>query len=115
MPDAPVDKEALFDLVDEDAAFLKRLVDTFLSDCSSYMEGIRTAVEEQDAQALTREAHGLKGAVANLQAPSAQKAAHRLEVIGRSGDLEGAASALDTLEQEIDRLRSVLTDMTEQL
>jgi len=115
MSDSPVDKEALFTLVDEDAAFLERLVDTFLADCSTYMDAIRTAVEEEDAQALTREAHGLKGAVANLQAPSAQEAAHRLEVMGRSGEFDGADSALESLEHEIDRLRSVLTEMVEDL
>jgi HPt (histidine-containing phosphotransfer) domain-containing protein len=115
MSDSPVDKEALFTLVDEDPAFLKRLVNTFLADCSTYMDAIRTAVEEENAQSLTEEAHGLKGAVANLQAPSAQEAAHRLEVMGRSGELEGAASALETLEREIDQLRAVLTDMVEDL
>lgn len=115
MSDSPVDKEALFTLVDEDPDFLERLVETFLADCSTYMDAIRTAVEEEDAQALTKEAHGLKGAVANLQAPSAQEAAHRLEVMGRSGELNGAESALETLEHEIDRLRSVLTDMVEEL
>jgi len=115
MSDAPVDKEALFDLVDEDPAFLKRLVETFLSDCSVYMDAIRTAVAEEDARALTEEAHGLKGAVANLQAPSAQEAAHRLEQMGRSGEFNGAESALATLEDEIDHLRSVLTEMVEEL
>mgnify|MGYP000052320313 FL=1 len=115
MSDAPVDKEALFDLVDEDPAFLERLVETFLSDCSVYMDAIRTAVAEEDARALTEEAHGLKGAVANLQAPSAQAAAHRLEEMGRSGEFNDAESALATLEDEINRLRSVLVEMVEEL
>ena len=114
MSDSPVDKEALFALVDEDPAFLERLVETFLADCSIYMDAIRTAVAEEDAQTLVEEAHGLKGAVANLQAPTAQEAARRLEQIGRSGEFDEADSALKTLEHEIDQLRSVLTSMVDE-
>lgn len=114
MSDRPVDKEALFDLVDEDPAFLETLIDTFLEDCTLYMDAIRTAVEEEDAVALTEQAHGLKGAVANLYAEPAHDAAHRLEEIGRSGQLEDAASVLETLEEEVDRLRTALTEMVDQ-
>ena len=114
MSDAPVDKEALFDLVDEDPDFLKTLVDTFLDDCETYMAAIREAVEAEDASTLKEEAHGLKGAVANLQAEPAREAARRLEEMGRSASLDEAASALDRLETEIERVRSVLTEMIEE-
>jgi HPt (histidine-containing phosphotransfer) domain-containing protein len=115
MSDTPVDKEALYALVDEDPAFLARLVKTFLADCTTYMDAIRTAVEEEDATTLVEEAHGLKGAVANLQAPSAQQAARRLEEIGRSGDFGDAEAALAALEHEIDRLRTALKEMVDEL
>ena len=114
MSDRPVDKEALFNLVDEDPVFLETLIDTFLEDCTLYMDAIRTAVEEEDAVTLTEEAHGLKGAVANLHAEPTQEAAHRLEELGRSGRLEEAASALDTLEEEVDRVRAALTEMADE-
>ena len=114
MSDHPVDKEALLDLVDEDPVFLETLIETFLEDCTVYMNAIRTAVEEDDAVMLTEEAHGLKGAVANLQAESAQKAAQKLEVIGRSGQLDGAKAALEALEEEIDHLRGALTEMVDE-
>lgn len=115
MSDDPVDKEALLNLVDEDPVFLETLVETFLADCTTYMDAIRTAVEEEDARTLLKEAHGLKGAVANLQAPAAREAAHRLEHIGRSGSFDDAESALATLETEIDRLRSALIQIVEAL
>jgi HPt (histidine-containing phosphotransfer) domain-containing protein len=115
MPEAPLDKDALFELVDEDPEFLQQLIQTFQADCSVYMEAIRQAVDDRDADALIREAHGLKGAVANLQAESAQQAAHRLEEIGRNDRLDEAPSALKDLEDEIRRLRSALTDLTNEL
>lgn len=113
MPDSPVNKEALFNVVDDDPAFLKTLIDTFLDDCETYMSGLRTAVEEEDEASLAEEAHGLKGAVANLQAEPAREAARRLEELGRSGAVEEAGRALDRLETEIDRLRAALMDMVE--
>jgi HPt (histidine-containing phosphotransfer) domain-containing protein len=115
MSEAPLDKDALFELVDEDPEFLKRLIQTFWGDCIDYMEAIRQAVDDRDADSLIREAHGLKGAVANLQAEPAQQAAHRLEKIGRSGDLEAAPEALDDLEDEVHRLRSALKDLTDEI
>lgn len=114
MPDSPVDKEALFKLVDEDPAFLNTLVETFLDDCEVYMAALRTAVEEEDATTLKEEAHGLKGAVANLKAEPAQEAARRLEEIGRSGAVDEADRALDHLETEIERLREALSEMLEE-
>jgi HPt (histidine-containing phosphotransfer) domain-containing protein len=113
MADPPVDKQAIRDLVDNDSAFLTRLIETFLDDCKTYLAALRTAVEEEDAATLQKEAHGLKGAVANLKAEPAREAARRLEEIGRSGAMEDADRALDRLETEIERLRSVLAEMTE--
>lgn len=113
MSDPPVDKQALRDLVDNDSAFLKRLIETFLDDCEAYLVALRTAVKEEDPATLQKEAHGLKGAVANLKAEPAQEAARRLEEIGRSGAMEEADRSLDRLETEIDRLRSVLAEMVE--
>jgi HPt (histidine-containing phosphotransfer) domain-containing protein len=113
MPDVPVDKEALLNLVDEDLDFLETLVDTFLEDCDSYMSSIRTAVEEEDATTLQEEAHGLKGAVANLKAEPAWEAARRLEEMGRSATFDEVDAALEQLETEIERLRAVLREMVE--
>lgn len=110
---SPVDEEALFELVDEDPDFLVILIRTFLDDCSTYMEELRRAVAENDAEALVREAHGLRGAVANLQAQPAHQAVLRLEELGRSGDLEEAPAALCDLEAEIDRLTQALHGVVE--
>jgi HPt (histidine-containing phosphotransfer) domain-containing protein len=115
MADSPIDKDALFELVDEDPEFLGSLVDTFLRDCTAYMDDIRTAVEEDDAEALRREAHGLKGASGNMQAEATEVAARRLEDIGRSGDLEQAPEALRELEEEVDRLIPALEALVEEV
>lgn len=114
MSDSPVDKDALFELVDHDSDFLATLVGTFLDDCPDYMDAIREAVEAGDAETLVREAHGLKGAAANMQAEAAQVAARRLEEIGRSGNLDRAPDALEELETEIERLVPALETLVEE-
>lgn len=114
MSDMPIDKDALYELVDEDPEFLASLVDTFVDDCSTYMTEIRSAVEAEDPITLREEAHGLKGAVANLQAASAEEAARRVEEAARTRDFEGAEEAVEELEEEIDRLQSALADMVEE-
>lgn len=111
MSGAPINEDALLDLVDRDAAFLETLVDTFLEDCTAYVETIRTAVAEEDPKALARAAHSLKGAAANLQAPAVRATARRLEEMGRTDDLDGAAAAVDELDAEVARLRTALTNL----
>lgn len=111
MTDSPFDEDALFDLVDEDPEFLKTLVDTFLDDCTTYVDAIRTAIDNEDAEQLVREAHGLKGATANMQADSARAAARRLEKIGRSGNLDQAPCALQELEDELSHLTPALREL----
>lgn len=115
MSTAPVDEDALLELVDDDVEFLKTLIATFLADCTEYMEGIRRAVGNEDACALVEEAHGLKGAVANLQARPAQLAAQRMEEVGRSNAFEEAPEALEELQNRIDRLRDTLKEIIRDL
>lgn len=111
MTDSPLDEDALFDLVDGDPEFLAALIDTFLGDCETYVDSIQTAIDEGDEEALVREAHGLKGAVANMQAESARAAAYRLEKIGRSGEIEQAPRALQELEDELSHLEPALREL----
>jgi HPt (histidine-containing phosphotransfer) domain-containing protein len=114
MSDPPVDEDALFEMVDQDPEFLRTLIDTFLRDCSSYLEAIRTAVEEERAEQLMQQAHGLKGAAANMQAEDVQAAARRLEELGRAEALDRAPPVLDTLEEEVDRLVPALEELAEE-
>lgn len=115
MSESPVDEEALFELVDEDPVFLEHLVETFRDDCMTYLEAIREAIHEEDEWALVQEAHGLKGAAANLQAHPVFQVASRLERMGREGDLDEASATVDELEEEIDRLIPVLAELVERI
>jgi HPt (histidine-containing phosphotransfer) domain-containing protein len=113
MPEAPVDREALLELVDRDTVFLERLIKTFRDDCEDYLQDIRVAIRRGDAETLTDEAHGLKGAAAHMQAEPARAAARRLEELGRAGELEQAPDTFRRLETAVDRLIPALEEMVE--
>lgn len=115
MPSSPLNRSALLDTVDGDTDFLATLVDTFLDDCPTYLEAIRAAVDDGDAEALVQEAHGLKGALGLLHARPARQAAKRLEELGRTEQLDAAPEALDDLTDALDRLCPALREMVEEV
>ncbi len=84
--------------------FLLLLLDGAESD----MAELAVAVEAGDALGIERLAHGLKGGAASLGADRVRDAAYRLEVIGRSGDLADARSAMAHLREELDHLRGLV-------
>jgi HPt (histidine-containing phosphotransfer) domain-containing protein len=70
---------------------------------------VHAALSKQDAVALERAAHKLKGSLGIFEARNACAAARRLEELGRAGDLDGAATALQMLDEETARLTPALS------
>jgi len=91
---------------------LRDVVGLYLDECPKLLDGIRGAVERGDAQGLERAAHKLKGTVANFSARTSYDAALRLEVMGRSGQLEQAREAVGQLESALEELKPVLLKLT---
>jgi len=108
-----LNREELVQLLDGNPKLILTIIDSFLEDCSDYMESIRYAVDEGDGKVLEREAHGLKGAAGSLRAGPASKAAQELEEMGHTDNFSGAESALETLEHEVDRLKEELHSLRE--
>jgi HPt (histidine-containing phosphotransfer) domain-containing protein len=88
-------------------------VDIFLAELPAQIEQIREAIAGNDAAALRRAAHTLKGAVGTFSAQPVFEAAQEMEMAGNDGDLSTAESNFAILEQEIFRLRSALLSWRE--
>jgi HPt (histidine-containing phosphotransfer) domain-containing protein len=91
-----------------DEQLLGEIAGLFLENYPSLMLRIRDAVSRRDAGALHQAAHALKGSVANFCAQAAIDSAHKLECMGRAGDLAGAEDTLAELEQRLQGLEPVL-------
>jgi signal transduction histidine kinase/DNA-binding response OmpR family regulator len=102
------DRAALLDRTGGSQDLAREVIDLFLVNADAVLQEIRRSATAQDAQALERAAHGLKGAAANFEAQWVVAAALRLERMGRESSLGGIEEACAELETEIGRLRAAL-------
>jgi HPt (histidine-containing phosphotransfer) domain-containing protein len=106
-----VDRAAALERVGGDRELLKELVDLFREDCPRALQEIEDALAQGNARQLQQAAHGLKGSVGIFGATATVAAAQRLESIGQSGDLTGAAEAYDALQVQLRRLDPALDEL----
>jgi CheY-like chemotaxis protein len=96
-----VDAGELLDRIDDDRAFLAELIELFRREYPVNLEAARAAIYANDAPALQRSAHAMKGVLGNLAADPASALAADLEDMGRSGDLAKAEPVLHNLDAEL--------------
>ena len=85
------------------------MVECLFSEGNPLLEQIRASLGNADARELGDAAHKLIGTVIYLGAPPALNAARRVEHMGLSGDLSGAAEAIQELEMQTDLLKTALS------
>ena len=105
---AVLDISAAMDRVGGDKSLLKELAEIFLEDYPKQLTQIAEAIAKQDWTTAEREAHGLKGAVANFSAPDAVEAARALEFAVREGRHGELLPMLDRLRDQLSRVRAEL-------
>lgn len=103
------DRAAALARTGQDEELLAEVTTLFLDDVPERLQELREALTAGEAQRLERVAHGIKGAAANLAAEATRSAAATLEQVGKAADLDEAAAVLTKLEEEVERLRAVLT------
>jgi len=108
---AVLDIPAALDRVGGDADLLKELASIFMEDYPRQVRLIEGAIAAADWKTVEREAHGLKGAVANFGAADAMEAARKLEFAAREGRhgelpllLREVNDQLAGVRKELDRL-----------
>jgi CheY-like chemotaxis protein len=106
--EASVTTAELLERIDGDRAFLSELLDLFREDYPAQLSAAREAARSGDAATLQRVGHALKGALGNLAAPVSSRMAGQIEAMGRSGDVQSAAAAVNELEQELGRVIAIL-------
>jgi two-component system sensor histidine kinase/response regulator len=102
--DDPLDLKDALGRCGGDEVFLYQMLREFLDDALPALQTLKMAIESQDHTTIESKAHSLKGAAANLSAQRTADLAHRLELLGKQGDLSGAGELIELLRSELTKL-----------
>ncbi len=91
--------------VAQDGEALQSLLGAFAADWPPTAEALRRAAAADDADALAKTAHRLKGSLGLFAAREAARAAEALEQAARQDDASALAGAVDQVIEEVDRFR----------
>lgn len=99
--------EMLVDILEEGFA---TLVETFVTDSQFRFAEIRAGLAENDADAVRRAAHSLKGSSGNVGAQQLAELSQRIELAARDGKLAGLDQILAQLESEFLVVKTILSE-----
>ena len=93
------------------AGFLDELLATFIEDSLELVGTMRRALTDKDTDSFRRAAHSLKSNAASFGAMTLSTLAKDLETLARSGSLDGAASRVERLAGECERVTRALREV----
>lgn len=105
--------EALYNQFSGESEMLAEISENCLREIPKCMKAIERAVLEEDAGAIEREIHTLKGMVANFQADVAVEGALKLELLVRKKEMTQARSAFEDLKRTMEQLQIDLKRLIE--
>ena len=112
MPESLIDKEAWERMKSMTGpAFLVELIDVFLKDSPELIEEMRNGLTAGETERVRRAAHSLKSNSASFGADRLAGAARELEMMAKSGSLEGVESKLSEVEAEYAQLLPLLEEL----
>jgi HPt (histidine-containing phosphotransfer) domain-containing protein len=88
-----------------------RVLSRFGQQLADDLQALREAVKSGDAEQLTRLAHRMKGAAANVAAHNLREQAAAVEAAGRTGDWVEIVTALDQLTVEREQFDAALQQL----
>jgi two-component system sensor histidine kinase/response regulator len=97
-------KEVALHKMGGDEELLIEVVVAFLDACEETVGAVEAAVQANDAKALRRAAHTLKGSVATFSTGAVYETALELERFGRDESLEAAAQTFERLRGELEQM-----------
>jgi PAS domain S-box-containing protein len=105
---APINMADLGNRLMGDMMIVNHILKSFGANLENQLQAIRSAVAAQDLSAISRAAHALKGAAANLSAEPLRAACHAMEVAAKAQDLATVATSAAAIEKAAQELRAVL-------
>jgi PAS domain S-box-containing protein len=105
-----LDRKAVKGRLGNERHVLSRVVSLFLGDCPGLLAALQEALAGGDTAELARAAQALKGALGNLGADAACRAAEVVENAVLRGDLTEAAAGISNVAEETNRFRDALLE-----
>ena len=115
LPQIPWSKPAVFaDLESSDeGAFLRELIDVFLSDSAARIAGLRKAASVMDMAALATAAHALKGSALSMNAIPIAELSLEIEQNARLNTVRDYSLLVDGLDSALAEIGRELTEYVE--
>ena len=101
-----LDAAVLESLRQIDEGLIEELIGLFMEDTPGRIEAMRMAIAVGDPKEMWQNAHALKGSCGNMGAKLMSGFCLEIEMLGKSGSIEGAASLLIKLEREFNRVQA---------
>jgi HPt (histidine-containing phosphotransfer) domain-containing protein len=105
----PTALENLLSMLGGEFEFLVELIDSFLEDAPQLLIELEQHVKAGDAAGVRQVAHSLKSNGADFGATTFSNLCKELEMIGRSGTVDGAADLAAQIVAEYERVEAALT------
>lgn len=102
------DPKIFDDLRSEGDEFFTELIDMFLTDVPTQLDGLTQALDQGDAVVGARLAHTLKGTAATFGATAMQEQAAAIDQASSSHSIDKARGLLPQFRAECDRVRAAL-------
>jgi len=104
------DKVVIMRRLGDNEDLLRQIINVFLESLPDQLEELKQGVGSEDAAVIRQKAHRIKGASASIGAEAVRETAAALEEAGKKGELKATLPLLEELQQEIENLRSVLSE-----
>ncbi len=104
----PINEAEILERVQGDRKLLAEIIELFDASSEMSLQEIGLAVQQQDANALARAAHTLKGSIGNFGQGQAFGMTLEIEAAARRGDIASVISSLPSLRAAIQELKAAL-------
>ncbi len=103
-----IDTDDLSARLQDDAELVREVLAVFVADMPERLEEMRQALAAGDSGRIRDQGHGVKGAARNVSALAMQETAWRIELAGRTGEVEEARRLLPVLEAQYRELAEAI-------
>lgn len=102
------DRDVMLERVLNDEDLLAMVRDAYLSDMPVQIAELKNLITSEDVDGVTRQAHTIKGASANVCAERMRGVGLWMETAAKGGDLAGVADKLAQLERELELVKKAM-------